>query len=194
MKKKKRTYENNDERLGKTISYILRHHPEYFDVNIDSHGWADVDELIKNMCVHGNTIDRETLDRIVRENNKNRYSYNEDKTKIRANQGHSIPVDLDLLPVTPPDVLYHGTAEKFLNSIKQKGILKMSRNHIHLSTDTERAFNVGKRHGKPVVLVIDTKKMNEDGIKFYLSKNKIWLCEHIPFEYVSEIIYSPDAD
>ncbi len=184
----KKEYENSDKGLGKTLSYILRHHPEEFDVKMDSHGWVNVDELIKNMCKSVRIINREILDRIVRENDKKRYSYNENKTKIRANQGHSIPVDLDLLPVTPPDVLYHGTAEAYLDSIRKNGIMKMSRNHVHLSIDTETAFEVGSRHGKPVILVIDTKRMYNDGIDFYLSENNRWLCEHIPFEYVSAIL------
>lgn len=184
----KKDYENSDKGLGKTLSYILRHHPEAFNVNIDSHGWVNVDELLSQMRKRGRIIDREILDRIVRENDKQRYSYNSDKTKIRANQGHSIPVDLELLPVVPPDILYHGTAESFLDSIRQKGIMKMSRNHVHLSADTETAFDVGSRHGKPVVLLIDSKRMYDDSLNFYLSENKRWLCEYVPFKYVSAVI------
>ncbi len=180
---------NNDINLGRTISLILRHHPESFDVKIDSHGWVDVDELISKMINHGKNIDRKTLDRIVAENNKQRYSYNEDKTKIRANQGHSIIVDLELVPVSPPDILYHGTSLKCIESISRKGIMKMSRNHVHLSADTETAFNVGKRHGKPAVLVIDSLKMHEDNVEFYLSENKVWLCEYVDFKYIKEILY-----
>lgn len=178
----------SDKELSKILSYILRHHPEAFDVKMDSHGWVNVDELISQMRKNGKIINREILDRIVRENDKQRYSYNENKTKIRANQGHSIPVDLDLLPVTPPDILYHGTAEAYLDSIRKNGIMKMSRNHVHLSIDTETAFEVGSRHGKPVILVIDTKRMYNEGLNFYLSENNRWLCEHIPFEYVSAIL------
>lgn len=188
----KKDYENSDKGLGKTLSYILRHHPEAFNINIDSHGWADVNEIISQMRKRGRNIDTEILDRIVRENNKQRYSYNKEKTKIRANQGHSIPVDLELLPVTPPDKLYHGTAEKFLDSICEKGILKMTRNHVHLSTDIETAFQVGSRHGKPLILVIDTKRMADDGINFYLSENNVWLCEYVPFKYISEVIRKYD--
>lgn len=184
----KKDYENSDKGLGKTLSYILRHHPDAFNVNMDSHGWVNVDELLSQMKKNGRIIDHEILDRIVRENDKQRYSYNSDKTKIRANQGHSVPVDLELLPVVPPDVLYHGTAESFLDSIRQKGIMKMSRNHVHLSADTETAFDVGSRHGKPVVLLIDSKRMYDDGLDFYLSENKRWLCEYVPFEYVSAVI------
>jgi len=189
----KNEYENSDKGLSKTLSYILRHHPEAFDIKMDSHGWADVDELISQMRKRGRIINREILDRIVRENDKKRYSYNENKTKIRANQGHSIPVDLDLLPVAPPDILYHGTAEASLDSIRKNGIMKMSRNHVHLSIDTETAFEVGSRHGKPVILTIDTKKMYNDGIDFYLSENNRWLCEYIPFKYVYEIIRKKDG-
>lgn len=179
---------NSDRDLCKAMSFILRHHPEAFNIHIDSHGWADINELISQMNKKGRKIDLETLDRIVRENDKKRFSYNKDKTKIRANQGHSIPVDLELIPVAPPDVLYHGTAEIFLDSIRKNGIMKMSRNHVHLSADTDTAFDVGGRHGKPAVLVIDAKKMYENGLCFYLSENKRWLCEYVPFEYVSAII------
>lgn len=184
----KKDYENSDKGLGKTLSYILRHHPEAFNVHMDSHGWVNVDELLSQMRKRGRIIDHEILERIVRENDKKRYSYNENKTKIRANQGHSIPVDLELLPVTPPDTLYHGTAEKFLESIFQKGIMKMSRNHVHLSVDTETAFDVGSRHGNPVVLEIDSKRMYDDGLDFSLSENKRWLCEYVPVKYISAVI------
>ena len=184
----KKDYENSDKGLGKTLSYILRHHPEAFNVHMDSHGWVNVDELLSQMRKRGRIIDHEILERIVRENDKKRYSYNENKTKIRANQGHSIPVDLELLPVTPPDTLYHGTAEKFLESIFQKGIMKMSRNHVHLSVDTETSFDVGSRHGNPVVLEIDSKRMYDYVLYFYLSENKRWLCEYVPVKYISAVI------
>ncbi len=124
------------------------------------------------------------LERIVRENNKKRYSFNEDKTKIRANQGHSIHVDVEMKEMLPPDELYHGTAERFLESIRKKGILKMNRQYVHLSSDIETARTVGKRHGKPIVLVIDTRKMVEDGYHFWLSDNGVWQSEEIKWEYV----------
>lgn len=179
----------NDINLGRCISFILRHRPEDFNIKLDSHGWADVNELISNMNIKGHKIDRQTLDRIVRENNKQRYTYNQDGTKIRANQGHSIKVDVELSETVPPQKLYHGTAKATLDAIREKGIMKMTRNHVHLSSDIETAFTVGKRHGNPVVLVIDTAKMYADGIKFYISENKVWLCDYVAFDYVMDIIY-----
>ncbi|MGN0144665.1 MAG: RNA 2'-phosphotransferase [Clostridium sp.] len=179
---------NNDAKLGKFISLILRHKPETIGISLDPHGWAEVSELIDGINKCGHKIDFETLDRIVRENNKKRYSFNEDKTKIRANQGHSVNVDVELKKVIPPEVLYHGTAERFLDSIKEKGILKMSRQYVHLSENKETAVNVGKRHGKPIVLAIDTKSMMKDGFEFYLSENRVYLCKYIPWKYVSLVI------
>ena len=132
----------------------------------------------------GKNIDMNILERIVKENNKQRYSFNEDHTKIRANQGHSIEVYIDFEEKIPPKTLYHGTAERFLESIKKTGINKMERLYVHLSKDEETAITVGKRHGKPIVLKIDTEKMLKDGYKFYLSENNVWLCEDIPWKYV----------
>lgn len=176
---------NNDVKLGKFISLILRHKPEIIGISLDPHGWADVSELIDGINKSGHEIDFETLERIVRENNKKRYSFNADKTKIRANQGHSINVNVELKKVIPPEVLYHGTAERFLDSIKEKGILKMSRQYVHLSKNKETAVDVGKRHGKPIVLVIHTKPMIKDGFEFYLSENRVYMCKYIPWKYVS---------
>lgn len=175
---------NSDIRLGKFISLILRHNPEIIGIKLDEHGYADVDELIDGVNKSGKEIDFETLERIVRENEKNRYSFNEDKSKIRANQGHSIKVDLGLKEVIPPEILYHGTAERFLESIKEKGILKMCRQYVHLSKDKETAINVGKRHGKPIVACIDTQAMVKDGYKFYISQNKVYLCDDIKWKYI----------
>ena len=155
--------------LGKFISLILRHKPELIGLKLDYHGWAKVDELLLGI-------------------NKQRYQYNEDHTKIRANQGHSIKVDIELIEKIPPEYLYHGTAFKYLNKIEQEGIKKMKRLYVHLSKDIETAFKVGSRHGKAIVLVIDTKAMCEDGCKFYYSQNGVWLTEDIDYKYVMEVI------
>ncbi len=128
------------------------------------------------------------LERIVRENNKKRYCFNDDKTKIRANQGHSLKVDVQLKIAEPPKVLYHGTSERFLENIKENGILKQSRQYVHLSNDKETALDVGRRHGKPVVLIINTEKMLNDGYGFYLSENNVWLCDNILWKYVKEVL------
>ena len=180
---------NDDVSLGRFISLVLRHEPSAAGIELDSEGWADVGGLIRGVCNTGRKLDMETLERIVRENNKQRYSFNEDKTKIRANQGHSIDVHIDMKIMMPPDVLYHGTSDAFLNSTKEKGILKMSRQYVHLSKDMETAIKVGKRHGKPVVLVIDTARMSADGFVFRLSDNGVWQSEDIPWKYVAEIKY-----
>ncbi len=174
-------------KLGKYLSLILRHKPEVIDIKLDEHGWADVDELLAGMNRQGRFINRELLDEIVKTNNKKRYQYNDDLTKIRANQGHSINVDVNLQEKIPPNTLYHGTALRYLDEIKLFGIKKMNRLYVHLSKDKETAINVGKRHGKAIILEIDTKKMLNDGHKFYYSNNGVWLCDDIDFKYVRRI-------
>ena len=174
-------------KLGKYLSLILRHKPEVIDIKLDEHGWADVDELLAGMNRQGRFINRELLDEIVKTNNKKRYQYNDDLTKIRANQGHSINVDVNLQEKIPPNTLYHGTALRYLDEIKLFGIKKMNRLYVHLSKDKETAINVGKRHGKAIILEIDTKKMLNDCNKFYYSNNGVWLCDDIDFKYVRRI-------
>jgi putative RNA 2'-phosphotransferase len=185
-KKGKEANMGNDTAMSKFISLILRHKPETIGISLNEHGWADVNELISGIRTSGRSIDMETLERIVAENNKQRFNFNADRTKIRANQGHSIPVGIELPESNPPDVLYHGTASGFLDSIREKGILKQNRQYVHLSSDIQTALAVGKRHGKPIVLTIDAKKMKEDGYIFYFSVNKVWLCGDIPWKYIKE--------
>lgn len=175
---------NREEELGRFLSCILRHRPEIINITLDKQGYADVEELLREMKKHGKKIDQLMLEKIVRENNKQRYSFNENHTKIRANQGHSIKVDLELKPIIPPDILYHGTAAKFLESIYKKGITKQSRQYVHLSKDYKTALEVGKRHGTPVVLFIDAKQMVQDGELFYLSENGVFLCETVKANYI----------
>ena len=163
-------------RKGKGLAFLLRHDKDY---QFDEHGWREVSDLIAN---HGYTM--ELLDEIVETNNKKRYEYSEDKSKIRARQGHSVNVDVELKEVIPPDLLYHGTAETTLSAIMKEGIIKGSRLHVHLSQTEETALNVGKRHGKPVVIRINTGQMNQDGIKFYLSNNGVWLTEYVSPKYI----------
>lgn len=176
------------DKLSVFLSLILRHKPDKIGITLDEHGWANVDELISGINNSGRKIDIDTLEEIVRTDNKQRYSFNDDKTLIRANQGHSIPVDVQLTPVMPPDILYHGTAIRFLDSIKQQGIQSMSRLYVHLSRDIETAAQVGSRHGCPVVLEIDAKKMCNDGIQFYLSENGVYLTKSVSWEYVKNLI------
>lgn len=171
-------------RLSRYLCRVLRHHPEEIDLNVDDRGWADTVELIKKVNTK-KKIDMETLEYIVENDQKGRYSFNEDKTKIRVNYGHSIPVNPDYEIASPETILYHGTATRFLDSIFKKGILSKGRNLVHLSKDIETAQIVGARHGKPIVLEIDTKGMEQDGYKFYKSVNGIWLTDKVPVKYIS---------
>ena len=175
------------EKLSKFISLILRHKPEEIGITLDDFGWAKVEDLINGIKKSSRRIDIEILEEIVRTDNKQRYSFNEDKTKIRANQGHSIPVKVDLRELEPPNTLYHGTATKSLEGIQQLGIKAMSRLYVHLSKDFETAKQVGSRHGECVVLVINAKRMHEDGIKFYLSENGVWLTDYVDPKYILSI-------
>ena len=177
----------NIEKLSKFISLILRHKPEEIGITLDDFGWANVEDLINGINESGRKIDMSSLEEIVRTDNKQRYSFNEDKTKIRANQGHSIPVKVDLKELEPPNTLYHGTATKSLEGIKQLGIKSMSRLYVHLSKDFETAKQVGSRHGECVILVINAKRMYEDGFKFYLSENGVWLTEYVDPKYILSI-------
>ncbi len=179
----------NDIEVGRFISLILRHHPESVGITLDEHGWADTDILTERVARKWKGFSFADLERIVRENNKQRYSFNEDKTRIRANQGHSVTVNMEFTPVTPPDILYHGTGEKSVDSILANGIQKMSRQYVHLSADYDTAVNVGKRHGKPVVLRIAAGEMSRDGYRFYLSENKVWLTDFVPIKYIEVTNY-----
>ena len=173
--------------ISKFISMILRHKPEAIDITLDEHGWANVDELIAGIAKQYKGFGMSELEEIVRTDNKQRYSFNEDKTLIRANQGHSIPVDVELEEKEPPIVLYHGTGKKYVESIDRKGLIPKSRLYVHLSKDIATAVNVGKRHGEPVVYAIDTAKMYQDGFKFYESANKVWLTKSVPTKYMMKI-------
>ena len=171
------------DKLSVFISLVLRHKPEAAGITLDEHGWANVEELLRGINETGRKINMEILENIVATDNKQRYSFNEDKTLIRANQGHSIPVDVGLKEQNPPEILYHGTATRFLNSILNDGLKPMSRLYVHLSRDIETAWKVGKRHGDPVILKINSRDMYKDGYKFYLSENGVWLIEKVDAKY-----------
>mgnify|MGYP001346002899 CR=1 FL=1 len=153
---------------------------------LDEHGWANVNELIEGIN-KTQPIDMMLLEKIVSEDEKQRYSFNEDKTLIRANQGHSIPVDVELEMKNPPDILWHGTGEKYVTAIKEQGLISKSRLYVHLSSNYDTAVTVGSKHGKCVVFQVDTKRMSEDGYKFYLSVNGVWLTKEVPIEYLKEV-------
>ena len=176
---------------GTFIAYILRHNPSAAQIELDEHGFADIDALIDGVCKTGRALDRQGLENIVKTDGKHRFDFNDDRTKIRANQGHSLDVDVEMDVCTPPDILYHGTAEKYLESIQKDGILKKTRKFVHLSPDEETAIEVGARHGKAVVIKIDARRMYEDGFIFLLSKNGVWQVEHVPCLYFLEIIKPP---
>ena len=164
---------------GKYLSFILRHSLDDFNAGlIDESGYMSISDLVKK------GFTEELIEEIVNTNNKARYEYNEDHTKLRARQGHSIPVDVGLTPTTPPEILYHGTADRFIPSILKEGLKPMSRLYVHLSTDKETAINVGKRHGKPVVITVNAQEMVEDGYQFYLSNNNVWLVKEVPVKYL----------
>lgn len=176
----------NIKETSKFISLILRHKPETIGISLDEHGWADVDELIAGIS-RTHELNRDILEEIVQTDDKQRYSFNEDKTLIRANQGHSIPVDVELDEVKPPEELWHGTGEKYVLSIDEQGLLPKSRLYVHLSKDEETAVKVGKRHGKPVLYIVKAGKMYRDGYQFYLSKNGVWLTKEVPVKYLRKL-------
>lgn len=175
------------DKLSVFLSLVLRHKPDVVKINLDEHGWANVEELIAGINNTGRKINMEVLEEIVKTDNKQRYSFNEDKTLIRANQGHSIPVDVELKEQEPPDFLYHGTADRFIKAITTEGLKPMSRLYVHLSKDIETANKVGKRHGKQVILKVYSGQMYQDGIKFYLSENGVWLTENVDVKYIEKI-------
>ncbi len=170
--------------ISKFLSLVLRHKPERIGLRLDEAGWTGVDELLRDCHAHGFPLTREELKEVVRGSDKQRFSFSEDGASIRANQGHSVRVELGYAPATPPGVLYHGTAERFLASIKEKGLIKGARHHVHLSLDTETARAVGKRYGKPLVLKVSSEQMHADGYVFYQSANNVWLVEHVPAKYL----------
>ncbi|UOU99372.1 RNA 2'-phosphotransferase [Chryseobacterium daecheongense] len=178
--------ETEKKKISKFLSLILRHQPETIHLELDENGWADIEELREKSARNKINFTLEELDEVVETNNKQRFAFNEDKTKIRANQGHSIDVDLALTPQQPPEYLYHGTAEINIPSILEKGIEKRSRQHVHLSSDKETATKVGMRHGKPVILTIRTGLMFQEGIEFYLSENGVWLTDFVDAKYISK--------
>jgi putative RNA 2'-phosphotransferase len=170
--------------ISKFLSYVLRHKPQAVGIVLDAEGWVAIEELLSAASRDGRSITRQQLDEVVATNDKKRFSISSDGQQIRANQGHSIEVDLNLTPVTPPEQLYHGTVSRFLDSIKQKGLLRVNRQHVHLSADRETAIRVGQRRGKPLVLVIESGRMHREGFAFYLSENKVWLTDAVPPGYL----------
>ena len=173
-------------KTSKFLSLVLRHAPETIGLSLDANGWAEVDQLLAQAASHGKAITRAQLDAVVANDSKTRYAFSMDGLRIRANQGHSLAaVYIGLPPAMPPAVLYHGTASRFVESIREQGLRPGSRNHVHLSATEDTAVNVGSRHGKPVVLSIDTAAMLAQGHLFYLSANGVWLTDAVPAAFIT---------
>jgi len=172
--------------FSKFLSFVLRHRPEEIGIKLDSNGWVSIADLLNACAAHGKPFSLEDLGNVVANNNKKRFALSEDGQKIRASQGHSIDIELGYDPVIPPELLYHGTATRFLKSIRREGLVKGSRHHVHLSADIGTALSVGSRHGKAVLLKIRAGEMAKVGFAFYLSANGVWLVERIPFEFIEE--------
>lgn len=173
--------------ISKFLSLILRHKPETIGLHLDDKGWADVQELIAKANAAGKKLTLEKIVSVVAENDKQRFRFSEDHSRIRASQGHSITVQLDLPAVAPPEILYHGTAKKNLPSIFQQGLQKQKRQFVHLSANTRTAQKVGMRYGKAVVLEIRAGVLHQAGHIFYRSENGVWLTEQVPAEFISSI-------
>jgi putative RNA 2'-phosphotransferase len=178
----------DDKRLVKISKYLskhLRHSPERLGLTLEPGGWVPVDVLLRACAAHAFSVSREELEEVVARSDKKRFAFDEDGSRIRANQGHSISVDLGLSPVDPPAVLYHGTGAGSVDSILSSGLERRDRHHVHLSPDVETAVRVGRRHGKPVVFVVDAARMAADGVLFYVSENGVWLVDSVPRDYLS---------
>jgi putative RNA 2'-phosphotransferase len=171
-------------RTSKFMSLVLRHKPEKIGLGLDAQGWADIGELIGKAGAHGVVLTREQIAEVVATSDKQRFANDETGTRIRANQGHSVDVDLGLAPQLPPDTLFHGTGEKSVIAIRAEGLKAGQRQHVHLSPDTETAVKVGGRHGRPAVLRIAAGRMQAQGHAFFLSTNGVWLTDCVPAEFI----------
>lgn len=177
---------NADERnsRSKFLSYVLRHNPGSVGISLDRAGWANVDELLRAAAEAGHPLTLDELQEVVTTSAKQRFSFNDDGTQIRANQGHSVDVQLGLTPCSPPELLYHGTPLKFVDAIREHGLLKMSRHAVHLSADPATAAEVGRRRGEAVVLIVAAGQMHADAVEFHVSDNGVWLVDHVPPNYI----------
>lgn len=173
----------NNTQLSKFLSYVLRHNPDSIGLTLDAQGWAAVEELMTCAQNDGKNFTIDQLHDVVETNNKQRFRFSSDRQRICANQGHSIQIDLGLEPIQPPEVLYHGTATRFLDSIQKEGLQPRNRHHVHLSQDVETATNVGNRHGKVVILKVASGQMHADGHQFFCSENGVWLTDHVHPDY-----------
>lgn len=181
--------EKENTQISKLLSLVLRHQPEKLGIILDENGWTDVAILLRKL-----TIEKTDLDHVVATNSKNRFAFNDDQTKIRANQGHSVKVELGYQAEKPPKTLYHGTGIGSVKAILQRGLSKQKRHHVHLSSDIETALKVGQRHGKPTVLEVNAEQMSKNNFEFYRSANGVWLTDHVPVEYIQELtVTNPES-
>ena len=171
-------------KISKRLSLVLRHQPQTIGIQLDEQGWVETATLIEAFSKHFFPIKAEELNEVVAQNSKKRFAFSEDGLKIRASQGHSLEINLGYTAIEPPEILYHGTATRFLGSIREKGLIKQDRHHVHLSADKATAKNVGSRHGAPVILEIKAKEMFKKGFEFYQSENGVWLTEHVAVEFM----------
>ena len=176
-------------KISKYLSYHLRHRPDLLGLELAPGGWVEVDKLLEAAQKKHFPISETELNQVVEQNDKQRFSFNDTGNLIRANQGHSIPIDLQLKPTTPPNILYHGTYKGVVAVIQKQGLKKMSRHHVHLSAEIQIAIAVGKRRGDAVVFQIDAFQMNQANYKFYRSDNGVWLTEFVPVEYLQLLKY-----
>ncbi|MFZ2754921.1 MAG: RNA 2'-phosphotransferase [Lysobacteraceae bacterium] len=168
---------------SKFLSLVLRHRPDVIGLSLDETGWADIDTLIRLSQPH-KPLTRALIEQVVGENSKQRFAISDDGRRIRANQGHSIEVELGLQPLAPPTLLYHGTATRFVDAIRREGLAKRSRQHVHLSADADTATAVGARHGKPAVLIVRAGEMTAAGHAFFRSENGVWLTDAVPVGFI----------
>lgn len=171
--------------LSKFLSFVLRHKPDAIGLTLDPQGWAHIDELIAKGNAAGTQFDRDDLLLVVERSDKQRFSISTDNLRIRAAQGHSVNIELGLMPQEPPAVLYHGTATRFIESILAAGLQPQSRQQVHLSADEATARLVGQPHGKPVIFEVDTSRMRAQGFKFYRADNGVWLTDQVPAEFLA---------
>lgn len=175
----------HEQKISRFLTLVLRHDPASIGLKLDPHGWADIHDLIQCLAAHGKSISLSGLQNIVASNNKQRFAFSDDTNSIRASQGHSINIDLKLTPKSPPEVLYHGTTSRVMDSIEQEGLSKMSRQHVHLSSDLRTAHEVGKRHGSPIILEVAARLMESHHFNFFQSDNGVWLTDSVPPDYLN---------
>jgi putative RNA 2'-phosphotransferase len=171
-------------KLSRFLSLVLRHQPEIIGITLSEDGWTNVDELIAAINRHGQALDFETLEHVVETNDKKRFAFSDDGEMIRANQGHSVEVNLGYQPTPPPVILYHGTVARFLPGIRENGIQKGQRHHVHLSATLDVAITVGKRRGQPLILTVRAKEMHDAGHHFHISANGVWLTDLVPPQFI----------